>query len=319
MKNILLILTGGTIGSVEHNGVIATNGTGCRILELYRAAHPEKEVCFTVTSPYTVLSENLNVGHWETLIHFILSADLRQYDGIIITHGSDTLTYSSAMLGLCLHGLGIPVVITASDYVPDHPKSNALTNFSAAVSLIDRYRDGVYTVYQNRNDDVRIFIPTRMINDRLQDLFLSADRLNALVSPEKLSERKNPYDFRNISFSKKVLLLHPYPSVDYEAVPLTEKTGAVMLVTYHSGTVSQDAENLLNRCQEQGIPLYLCSLKRKAAALYETSHTLLQKGAVPLYDITTESAYAKLLIGINYFSESLLEWMQKDIYFEMIP
>ena len=75
-----------------------------------------------------------------------------KYDGLIITHGSDTLSYSSAFLGLCLCGLDIPVALTAADLVPDDPRSNAVENLRACVEVIEKFRRGVFTVYKNPRD-----------------------------------------------------------------------------------------------------------------------------------------------------------------------
>ena len=116
MKNILLVLTGGTIGSVNNNGIIGTQKTGCRILEMTEKYLSDFH--FDVKQPLNILSENIDVRHWEKLLNFIYSQDISEYDGIIITHGSDTLSYSSAMLGIMLNGLKIPVAITAADKVP---------------------------------------------------------------------------------------------------------------------------------------------------------------------------------------------------------
>ena len=330
LKKILLVLTGGTIGSMLHDGIISADSSVCRVQKLYEKSCPDNNINFVTVNPFTILSENLETLHWEKLIHFILSFDIKDYDGIIITHGSDTLTYSSAMLGICLHGLGIPVVITASDYVPDDPKSNALFNFRAAVSLICQKSDGVYTVYKNHTDTVaRVFTPTRMCQDRLNDLFMpsdmtetaSIDENGTLVQSESkinlcdLEKKKNTLNLSELHFSKSVMLIHPYPSINYDNFTLTPETGAVILVTYHSGTVSEKAESIIARCKEMNVPLFLCSLKRNNDSLYETNNFLIQKGAVPLYDISVESAYAKVLLGIN-LSYPLADFLQTDLYFE---
>ena len=331
MKNILIINTGGTIGSHEENGVISSEKGKCRILELYNEAFPGSQTEFTTVEPYNILSENLETLHWEMLIHFIISIDKSCYDGIIITHGSDTLSYTSAMLGMCLHNLGIPIVITASDYVPDHPQSNALDNFSASVKLINNCHNGVYTVYKNRNDNsARVFIPTRMQEaDRFNDRFSETDGLpfgfinnegcqDILCKIRHTENKTNSLELSSLRFSKNVLSVHPYPSINWEKITPDDNTGAVLLITYHSGTVPEKAEFLLEKCLENKIPLFLCSLKKSSKAIYETSSNLLKKGALPLYNMSTESAYAKLLLAVNLSQDNIAEFMKKDIYFETI-
>ena len=325
MKNILLINTGGTIGSREENGVISSENGKCRILELYKKAFPDTQIEFTTVMPYNILSENLETAHWEMLINYIISLDKSRYDGIIITHGSDTLSYTSAMLGMCLHDMGLPVVITASDHVPDHPESNALANFTACVKLINCCHNGVYTVYKNKDEpSAQAFIPTRIMEaDRFNDKFTHINGIIGYDSPTDLlrafpSAGKNSLDIKTLHLSKNVLLLHSYPSIKLETITPDDNTGAVMLVTYHSGTVPEKAEILLEKCLATKLPLFLCSLKRSSEALYETSSRLLEKGALPIYDMTTEGAYAKLLLAVNLCPENILEFMRKDIYYETL-
>ncbi len=331
MKNILLVLTGGTIGSVNNNGIIGTQKTGCRILEMTEKYLSDFH--FDVKQPLNILSENIDVRHWEKLLNFIYSQDISEYDGIIITHGSDTLSYSSAMLGIMLNGLKIPVAITAADKVPDDPESNAVFNFCSCAFLLAQRKGGVYTVYKNSGEsEADIYVPTRLIEaDRLFDRFSSfdgspvakIDRMgNINVINEELFSSMEDKSFQmNISkihFGKTVMLIHPYPLVDYSAIikSMGRDTGAVLHVTYHSATVSENAAVLADECNKRGIPLYLCSFKKENDSVYESSDNILKKGTLPLYNISSESAFAKLLTGINLFPENIDDFMRDDIYFE---
>ena len=295
MKNIILILTGGTIGSCESGGVISTDSSRCRILDLYNQSYSDCR--FTVYRPLDILSEELCPACWEKLLNFIFSLDTKGFDGIIITHGSDTLSWTSAMLGACLKDHPIPVMITAADLVPDDPRSNALDNFRKCTELIGIGEKAVRTVYRNPGDsEPTVFIPERMTEaDRFLDRF-------GQIRNECKDDGILPENFRcpdNIQFSRDVMILHPYPSLEYDSISVGEKTGAVLHITCHSGSVSRRALSLLNRCKERCIPFYLCSLKRKSVSLYESADILVQNGALPLYDMTAESAYARLMLAIN--------------------
>lgn len=329
MKKILVVLTGGTIGSSENNGIISASQGSCRILEMYKNKFPLYGIEFVTEKPYNILSEDLSVRNWENLFSFFSCYDLSGFDGVIITHGSDTLSYSSAMIGLCLNNIGLPVVITASDYVPDDPKSNALVNFKACVDLILQTGRGVYTVYKNKTDKYAgVFIPTRICEaDRINDIFTSCDNVppvyineNGILSDsiKIFSKQNTDIKFCDIHFEKSVLLVRPYPSIDYANIKIPENAGAVLHITYHSGTVSKKALCLLEKCRERGIPMFLCSLKSSNNSVYETSDVVLKNGAIPIYDMGTESAYAKLLIAVNCFPNNICEFMKRDIYNEIV-
>ena len=332
MKNILLILTGGTIGSIDNNGIIGTKKGKCRILEL--ASPYLGEFHFDVKQPMNILSENLSASHWESLVSFILSADLSSYDGIIITHGSDTLSYTSSMIGLTLHKLGIPIVLTAADRVPDDPESNAVFNFCSAARLISQRRSGIYTVYKNSGDDkASVFVPTRLIEaDRFSDRFSSFDGTPAAFIDSdgciteadaklfsELESAAEPITDIPFILNKSVLMVKPYPLIDYRSIAscINERTGAVLHITYHSATVNENADILADECNKRQIPLYLCSFKRGNHSIYESSSHLLKKGALPLFDISSESAFAKLLLGINLFPSDLNQYMSNNIYHEI--
>ena len=176
-KKILMLLTGGTIGSSSKNGVISTDTDGCTAVEKY-FGHYGRDTDFTVVRLMNILSENLNKTHWEIIVNYLISASLDDFDSVILTHGSDTLSYSSAMLAMCLGGrLNRPLFITAANYVPYDPKSNAVQNIRAAVVLTDIIKKGIFTVYKNPQDSAcSIFIPTRLREaDRFADRFSSAD------------------------------------------------------------------------------------------------------------------------------------------------
>ena len=91
---ILVVFTGGTIGSCYNDGVISPDSsTRYKLIEMYKQNGGYAE--FDAISPYTVLSENLN-GEYFNLLYNSVKENINNYDGIIVTHGTDTcLLYTS--------------------------------------------------------------------------------------------------------------------------------------------------------------------------------------------------------------------------------
>lgn len=336
MTKILLLLTGGTIGSIVTNGVISTDkNKQCRLIELYNQKYND-DCVFDIKQPLNILSENLDKSHWEIIVNTILETDISAYDGIIITHGSDTLSYSSAMLSMCLCHIEIPIIITASNYVPDDRRSNALTNLHSAVILIKTLKCGIFTVFANEGDDFcSVYLPTRINEaDRFSDGFSSFDGMcygmidedtfsENVVLPilDEIYEKRQPVTNR-LSLKKDVLMIRPYPSMNYSSIGLDKNTAAVLHITYHSSTAKTDGENsaleFLEKCKKAGIDFYCASFKSRKSALYETSSILIKNGAIPLYNISNESAYAKLLLCYNCNITDKKAFMEQDIYFEQV-
>ncbi len=337
MKPILFLQTGGTIGSVSDHGIIRTGSASCHALDLYRRIC-KTDISFEIVPLMDILSENLQKQHWVRIIRYLLQKDLSPYSGIIITHGSDTLSYSSAMLGLCLHHLPIPVILTAADRIPDDPQSNALVNLHTSVRLIQHISNGVFTVYKNPASSVcQIYLATQIQEaDRFVGAFSSPfgkcfgimenDELIFLQNDliPKLSQKSfSPLDTTDLTLDQDILLLHPYPGLDYRSITLSDKCKGVMHITYHSSSACADGGNsalsLLSRCQQRHIPFYLASFPKNADSRYESADILLKNGALPIPHCTNESAYAKLLLCMNLFPERYDQLMQENWYWEYLP
>ena len=113
---ILVLFTGGTIGSTVDGATVHTDpAAASRLLSLYRARFGE-DVLFEVRRPCNLLSENATPGLWSLLERSVREEELAVYDGVIITHGSDTLPYTCAALAFLLRDVPIPLVLVASNY-----------------------------------------------------------------------------------------------------------------------------------------------------------------------------------------------------------
>lgn len=165
---ILVVFTGGTIGSSIKDGYISPNSSEGKdaIIEMFKKIpnNPLYDVEFEFLNPFYILSENLNGSNIAELISCIKNSLERNtdIDGIIVTHGTDTLQYTAAALGLCFSGANIPIVLVSSNYILTDERANGIENFFYAVKFIygkkasvkdssTLYSGGVYVVYKNEN------------------------------------------------------------------------------------------------------------------------------------------------------------------------
>lgn len=112
MKKILVLFTGGTIGSITTDGIIDVEREGkYAVVEAYKSAYGD-DVEFECRQILNILSENMGFSGWEKMIHEINSIDTALYSGVILTHGSDTLAYTSALLGMYFRHFNIPLFIS---------------------------------------------------------------------------------------------------------------------------------------------------------------------------------------------------------------
>ena len=312
--NILVITTGGTIGSVfDGVSIDVSSSRSAAVVEMYRSSHSGIE--FTVQRPVNILSESVTAADFDTLASVILSADYSLYDGVIFTCGSDNLGYIAAFIGLLTADLDIPVTVVATDRVLTDPEANGYPNFCCAVELIKRGEAGAYVPYRNADGVMYIHSATDIRQSDLAQEFYSFGGAYA-VYDENIILRKN-YIKQTIPkvFDKdhlphiddSVLLIHPYPMLDYSAISVSGKR-AVLHTLYHSSTLDSDRAIPFIRSLDD-IPVYLASF-RSGRDRYKTAVDAIAAGAIPLVDISPECAYAKLLLACAQSMMSVRDFME---------
>ncbi len=341
MKKILVVFTGGTIGSRIHNTTIDVyDEAGYFLLKSFQDKY-NYEVEFEAIQPLNILSENVTPDHWKVLYDSMNEVDMSKYDGVIVTHGSDTLAYSSAIISFLFHYTQIPIVVTASNYALEHIKSNGMVNFRSSVDFVMNCAlPGVFTIYQNDKGNNMVYLASRIMeSDSYNDQYFSyggevfgevkegnfiykTNRVNpALESFNTSRERLVKED---ISFANRVLAIRPYPGLNYDYFTLSNKPKAILHSLYHSSTgctseFEYSLPKFIKRCKEEGIDFYLISFKNVDSDLYRTSKELLEAGAIPLQNISFEAAYAKLVIAYNQTTRPPKDYVLKELFYEFLP
>jgi L-asparaginase len=351
MKNILVVFTGGTIGSTAIAGTINTAGTASfKLIDLFQQhCKNYQQSHFDTLQPLQLLSENLAPEVWQTLITAIEAQYPEHYDGIIITHGTDTLAYTAAALSFYFNAIKIPLLLVASDYPLDDQKANGLDNFMCAVEFIrQKIQAGVFVPYRNQQQTLQVHKGSRLTCS-LQlsgDFFSVRDKsfmqfenqtftlLDPCTKPilgksgsfsaendlaRGMTPKKNPY--LNANFSNRILMIKPYPGLDYSHFNL-ENVDAVLHDLYHSGTAcasTQWGENyslleFIKHCTVQNIKVYLAP-SIKSADAYQSTRALIEQGAEMIWNMSIEAAYVKLMLAYGNFTDEqqIMAFIDTDI------
>ena len=338
MKKILLVLTGGTIGSTVTDGAIGTNpNSRYQLLAMLQAQYPwHEEFAFHVIQPVEILSENLQPVVWETVVAAIITAQPQQYQGIIITHGTDTLAFSASALSFCLQSLNLPILLVSSDYPLADDRANGLANFICALEFIRQIQQaGVFVPYRNQGQTMQVHLATRLasclqlsgdfITVQQKSYMQFSDGKFSLLNPSTVLEKSPPTTI-SPRFSQRVMLVKPYPGLNYQHIAINQ-VDAVLHDLYHSGTAAVSSQwgsdysllDFAQRCQQQGVALYLAP-SVKSTAVYDTTKALIDHGAIMLWNMSLEAAYAKLLLAYGNFNDtaSVMAFMAADIAGEII-
>ncbi|XEC97226.1 asparaginase [Paenibacillus tarimensis] len=347
MFRIMVIFTGGTIGSKKRQAIDVDSAVSYELIHRYNKDSDVHPAYFETVHPMNLLSENLIPGDWEKLYQAVKAIDVSMYDGIIITHGTDTLPYTAAAMSYTLNDCPAPIVMIASNYPLDDPRSSGYNNFVNAVNFIaDTSLPGVYVSFENRAGKALIHLGTRLqqsdpFTDEYESAygtpfgFMERQRFLPVIHPanpalETIRDRSIK-TFENPRYSAEILYIRPHPGLTYDYYRFqSSKPKAVLHDLYHSGTAStrllsdgsrHDLSAFIRFCGEQQIDLYISPIKRASDELYQSTVTLLEAGALPLASITVEAALVKLMLAYGSFNskEHIRTWLtETNVFYERI-
>ena len=332
LPRVALLGTGGTIASrIDYRTgavrpAVSSAELHSLVPELSGVARVEPEIMFDI------LSENVTPGHWAKMARRVAKAVKDGVDGVVITHGTDTLGYTAAALSFALSGVPVPVVLVGAQRSPDRPSSDAPLNLVAAVSAAGTAKfSGVYVaMHMGESDDKIAFhrgTRVRKSHTSRRDAFVSVGVPLAAVwgkggfeyVSDGLPPRGGPFGPRP-GFASGAALLKFYPAMPAGAVRSARRLGARVIVIEGTGLghVSRDvARELALYVKSGGVACMTsqCIGGRVDLNVYETGRDLLQAGVVPLQDMLAETALAKAMwvLGTGATGEKVKELMQRDV------
>ena len=149
LKRIILLATGGTIASVRQEaGFPLVPGMSAR--DLLSFVPQIQTLCDPSARDIMDLdSSNIQPEEWQLIAREIFAA-LDTYDGVVVTHGTDTLSYTASMISYMLHGLDKPVIFTGAQLPISDLMSDGRRNLECAFGAAVNGAPGVYVVFDNQ-------------------------------------------------------------------------------------------------------------------------------------------------------------------------
>lgn len=326
--NIKVIFTGGTIGSRVCGDTIGVSGNAAsQLIQLFHARHPDCGVSFSEETLMGVLSENMSIPDWRRIYDRISAIAKSDCDGVILTHGTDTLAYTAAFLALMLKGFELPVLLVSADYPLDDARSNGLPNFAAAVEFIaGEGTKGVFVPFYKNTDGMSpqtvIHLGSRLMQahpfvhtfSSLGNVpygYMSGGqftRFECTGNPTVAEiERESPMPVPHFPRERRILHLAPYPGMDYDMLDLAQRPDAILHGLFHSGTACAAPEHGRNsvvafarRCIARGTDFYAAPCDSRGG-MYSSAREMADAGVRFISDVSVEAAYAKLLIAYGAF------------------
>ena len=305
MKHILMLATGGTIASKETGQGLAPAITSQEILGYVPAIG---ELCRVETIQLMNLdSSNLGPSHWLRMARAI-EEHYDQYDGFVVTHGTDTMAYTAAALSYLIQFSPKPIVLTGSQ------KSICLENTDARMNLYNAFlyaasegSRGVSLVF-----DGKVILGTRARKERTKSFnaFSSVDypeigviRDGRLIRYLPALDAKESPDFYH-TLEDRVLLLTLIPGMGTEALAALEDSyQAVILQSFGvgglpgggSGPFAQAVERWL-QADKTIVMITQVPYEGSDMEVYQVGYQVKEKyRLLEGYNMTLEAAVTKLM------------------------
>lgn len=328
MKKILLLTTGGTISSIDSkSGLVPTD-----MHELLKKTLENDQAIIDSRPIFVLDSSNIQPEEWKKIAQTIYQ-DIQNFDGMIITHGTDTMAYTASMMSFMIQNPPIPIVFTGSQLPLNHSLTDALDNLHCALAMACSSTPGIFLAFNRK-----IMLGSRSVKVRTSsfDAFesinlkplgtISSDGLH--IRKEMLQEKKAQTQLIT-NIDTRVFLLKLTPTTEPSIIPLLIESGikGIVIEAYGAGGIAYERRDFVKEIKkaiENNIPIVVCSqclYERSNFNIYEVGTKVLASGAIEAIDMTTEAAVTKLMYALGQTKDLAVikKIFQTPIAYEIRP
>ena len=327
-KNILLLTTGGTIASKP-------GGQG---LEPQRSDVMERELeqlrtyyRITVRDLICLDSSNITPEEWQLIARHIYE-DRAGFDGVVVSHGTDTMAYTASAVTFMLPNIDIPVVFTGSQLPLADMLSDGPENLRTAFAMAASGHPGVFLAF-----DRKVMLGCRAVKIRASG-FSAFESVNARYAAQ-VTNRGLAVDTSVLpvpggpprladALSQNVFLLKLTPGLNPAVFDVLAAMGykGIVIEAFGLGGVNVLHKGLrgIRRAVEDGISVVVttqCLYDSANLEVYQVGGKLLELGVIQARDMTSEAAMTKLMwaIGQGLEPDQIADLFSRNLAGEVTP
>lgn len=323
MKKLLLLSTGGTIASVASDAGLVPKETGEELIKMLGKLPYDIQV----RDLMQLDSSNIQPEEWKFIAKSIFKYR-NDYDGIVVSHGTDTMAYTASMLSFMLKNINLPVVLTGSQVPINVVLSDAHDNLRLAFAAAANCQPGIYLAFHNK-----VMLGCRSVKVRTTnfDAFesvnvppiatVSSDGL--VFNTKNLSQKQAGKSSLNTKIDAHVSLVKLFPGFDPQLLFAMVDSGCrgIVIEAYGLGGMNFIRRNMvaaIGQLIRKGIPVVAssqCLYERSDLTKYEVGREALLEGAISACDMTSESAITKLMwaLGQGMDVHEVAEFFATDV------
>ena len=321
-KKVLLLTTGGTIASLAGDDGLQPHRSDVMERELQQL---RTYYDITVRDVMCLDSSNIRPAEWQQIAAAVFE-NRAGFDGIVISHGTDTMAYSASAVTFMLPDIDVPVVFTGSQLPLADMLSDGPDNLRTAFAMAASGKSGVYLAF-----DRKIMLGCRAVKVRASG-FSAFESVNAryagivsnrglvldeAVLPERKGEPRLMTDISN-----SVFLLKLTPGMNPAIFDMLCALGyrGIVIEAFGLGGINVLSKELksIRRCVEDGISVVVttqCLYDSSDLRVYQVGNKLLDLGVIQGKDMTSEAAMTKLMwaLGQGMDQFQITELFQKSL------
>lgn len=322
MKRILLIATGGTIASKNNGNGLTPSIDVNALLEYIPSV---RQMCqITGISIMNIDSSNMNTVHIAAISECIKN-NYNDYDGFVITHGTDTCAYTAAALSYQLINLSKPVILTGSQLPIDADGTDAILNLQNAFIYSCEDISGVFLAFYNK---LIVGTCAKKIKTKSFDAFESINR-PVIASIQDNKVLYNDYTFKKSSHANtnfhietdmcnNIAVINLFPGMNYNLLDYVNSScRGIIIQGFGIGGIPDNITDYIHKLTTNGLCVVIttqCLYEGINLDIYEVGRNLARTGIINGKNMTVENLTMKLMWSLAHFNTvaDVKDFMEKE-------